>query len=63
MCAKTGLNRKGSCGPSDGLDVAHHLKGHVTAGDGSLGTGCMETGFTWMDRSLGKCVRERLGQF
>ena len=43
-----------------GLLRAYHFPGHVTASDGSVGPDCMGPGFTWMDRSLKHCGRERI---
>ena len=41
---------------------AYHFPGHVTASDGSVGPGCMGTGFTWMDGSLERCGCGRIGR-
>ncbi len=43
-----------------GLLRAYWFPGHVTASDGSVGTGSMGAGFVWLDRS--KCGRERIGR-
>ncbi len=43
-----------------GLLRAYWFSGHVTASDGSVGTGSMGTGFVWLDRS--KCGSERIGR-
>ena len=43
-----------------GLLRAYWFTGHVTASDGSVGTGSMGAGFVWMDRS--KCGSERIGR-
>jgi ribonuclease HI len=39
---------------------AYWFAGHVTASDGSVGTGRMGAGFVWLDRS--KCGSERIGR-
>jgi hypothetical protein len=43
-----------------GLLRAYWFAGHVTASDGSVGTGSMGPGFVWLDRS--KCGSERIGR-
>jgi hypothetical protein len=39
---------------------AYWFAGHVTASDGSVGTGSMGSGFVWLDHS--KCGSERIGR-
>jgi ribonuclease HI len=47
-------------GTEMGLLRAYWFAGHVTASDGSVGTGSMGAGFVWLDRS--KCGSERIGR-
>jgi hypothetical protein len=47
-------------GTEMGLLRAYWFAGHVTASDGSLGTGSMGAGFVWLDCS--KCGSERIGR-
>ena len=45
-----------------GLLRTYHFPGHVTVSDGSVGSDCMGTGFTWMDSSLKRYGSERIGR-
>ncbi len=47
-------------GTEMGLLRDYWFAGHVTASDGSVGTGSMGAGFVWLDRS--KCGSERIGR-
>ena len=47
-------------GTEMGLLRAYWFAGHVTASDGSVGTGSMGEDFVWLDRS--KCGSERIGR-
>ena len=47
-------------GTEMGLLWDYWFDGHVTASDGSVGTGSMGAGFVWLDRS--KCGSERVGR-
>ncbi len=47
-------------GTEMGLLRAYWFGDHVTASDGSVGTGSTGAGFVWLDRS--KCGSERIGR-
>ena len=55
-----GLQKEWWSGTELGLLRGYQFPGHVTASDGSVGTGSMGAGFVWLDRS--KNGSERVGR-